>query len=368
MSARLGADVVGELNRDLSGAKDAKIAQVVAVVDGLQERGEADRLIAPLRVRLAQLRPARPLRFSRLLFLPLDPLIVSAARWRPDALTIPRTALAPLATTLRAVLPAALVARVDDMIAGHSTANTNAVARAGTILWPAAGLLLLETPPPHGWEATGLPHSAYKPLAHAAGALLSQAVALHDLREAARAGCKPDTLAGERMVQASAAFGPVAAARMLALVLASLPDAAALLRAAETRAGLTQAAGRAAADSAVAFFLDRLEAGDPAASPLATCGLQGAGTTVDRVHALLNELAEGAPSPERRRRIADIKQALDASCRTRFASAIDAEMLQPLQSAELGPRGRGRARARERSAQPAEVRAGGTPDRGRQML
>ncbi len=334
MSAPVDSGDLGALSRDLCNACDAKIAQVVAVVDRLQERGDADRLIAPLRGRLAQLRPARPLRLSRLLFLPLDPLIASPARWRPDALTIPRSALTPLAATLRAVLPGQLVAGIDAMIAGHTTADTQVVARAGAMLWPAAGVLLLEPPPPKGWEASNLPHADYKPLAQAAGALLTQAVALHELREAARCGCKPDTVAGERMMQSMAAFGPVATGRMLTLVLASLPDAAALLRAAETRAGLTQAGGRAAADSAVAFFLERLEEGDPSASPLATCGLQGAGTTVHRVHMLLNDLAEGATSPERRRRIADIRQALDASCRARFANALEAEVLQPLQSAD----------------------------------
>ena len=265
---------LGELNRDLSSAKDAKIAQVVAIVDRLQDRGDADRLIAPLRGRLAQLRPARPLRFSRLLFLPLDPLIVSPSRWRPDALTIPRTAIAPLATTLRAVLPAGWSLGSTPLSPATARQMRMRWLARGAILWPAAGLLLIEPPPTQNWEATGLPHAAYKPLAQAAGALLIQAVALHDLQQAARCGCKPDTLAGERMMQASSAFGPVAMARMLTLVLASLPDAAALLRAAETRAGLTQAGGRAAADSAVTFFLDRLEDGDAAASPLATCGLQ----------------------------------------------------------------------------------------------
>ena len=49
------------LNRHLVSAQDAKILKVVAMVDALPQRGEADNLIEPLRARLAQLRPGRPL-------------------------------------------------------------------------------------------------------------------------------------------------------------------------------------------------------------------------------------------------------------------------------------------------------------------
>ena len=92
---------VRELQRRLVRAHEAQIKRVVAMVDALPERGAADELIAPLRPRLAQLRPARPLRFCRLLFLPADPLIVPAPQWRPTSLTIPRTALDPLAVSVR---------------------------------------------------------------------------------------------------------------------------------------------------------------------------------------------------------------------------------------------------------------------------
>ena len=65
------------------------------MVDAMPNRGAADQLIAPLRARLAHLRPPRPLRFARLLFLPLDPLIVPAARWRAAQPAIPRTVIPP---------------------------------------------------------------------------------------------------------------------------------------------------------------------------------------------------------------------------------------------------------------------------------
>src|ERR1700682_2240745 len=88
---------IREVARSLAVARDEQILQVVAMVDAMPNRGAADQLIAPLRGRLALLRPPRPLRFARLLFLPLDPLIVPAGRWRPEQNTIPRNAIPSLA-------------------------------------------------------------------------------------------------------------------------------------------------------------------------------------------------------------------------------------------------------------------------------
>lgn len=321
--------VVKELKRELSEANDGKLAQVVAIVDQLHERGKADGLIAPLRPRLAQLRPARPLRLARLLFLPLDPLIVPPTGWRSGALTVPRTAILPFAATLRLALPATLVDAVETLIATHSTADAEVIAKAGRLLWPAAGSLLAEVPPSVGWDATGLPATEYPPLAKAVAGVLAQAVPLHDLRAASQ-DALPDPLAGERILRAAASGGAEAVARVLALILGSLPNAVALLQVAETRAGLTQAVGRAATDDAIAFFLDSLEDGSPAKRSLAACTLPDAGATVRRIASVLDQLAENARSPERRQRIAEVKRIVDADCRKRFASAIETELLQPI--------------------------------------
>src|SRR5580704_4191496 len=72
------------LHHGLATAPDMQIAKVVAVVDALESRGAADEMIEPLRSRLPQLRLPRPLRFSRLLFMPLDVLIVPNPEWRRD--------------------------------------------------------------------------------------------------------------------------------------------------------------------------------------------------------------------------------------------------------------------------------------------
>ena len=48
-----------QLKRELLAADDQRVRRLVALVDRISVRGEADSLIAPLRPRLAMLRPPR---------------------------------------------------------------------------------------------------------------------------------------------------------------------------------------------------------------------------------------------------------------------------------------------------------------------
>ena len=68
---------IRSLQHDLLGARDQQILRVVDMVDKMPQRGDADDFIAPLRPRLAFLRPIRRLNFTRLLFQPLDSVIVA---------------------------------------------------------------------------------------------------------------------------------------------------------------------------------------------------------------------------------------------------------------------------------------------------
>ena len=71
------------LGQAVRGASDSQLLKIAAVVDAQPDRDQLDDLVAGMRPRLARLRPPRPLRFERLLFTPLDPLIVPPQRWRP---------------------------------------------------------------------------------------------------------------------------------------------------------------------------------------------------------------------------------------------------------------------------------------------
>src|ERR1700722_6497441 len=192
---------IREVARSLAAARDEQILRVVAMVDAMPDRGAADQLIGPLRGRLAHLRPPRPLRFARLLFLPLDPLIVSATRWRIDEPTIPRTALACLAAALEASL-GVVGRRVAGMIDGRTTQDLEVVSAAGELLWPRAAQALMDAKIPADWETTGLAAQVHEPLARRIGALLFQARELSQMvANAAQGLAPPEASAVRAMVQ-----------------------------------------------------------------------------------------------------------------------------------------------------------------------
>jgi hypothetical protein len=327
---------LSELKRELTGARDEQIARVVAMVDALPDRGAADGLIAPLRGRLAQLRPARPLRFCRLLFTPFDPVIVPGSQWRPGSPSVPRTALDPIAEAVRAELgPGA--AEIEAFIAGKTTADTATIARAGNGLWPAAARILVraDAPPPQ-WAQTGLPAAAYRELARAVAAVLTQATDLHKLTERITLGARLRPEDVLRILDTSAGRTADAHTReawgmLLAILLTRLPQADAVLRAA-IAGGLIgpNSVMRAAADQAIDIVLGGLETQGGEAGPIGGSELSEAGAEVTRILSLLEGLEDGPVTGERRRRVHQLRQRLEESCRTRFEAGLTTELVAPL--------------------------------------
>jgi hypothetical protein len=172
---------VRALRQDLRAADDEKIRRVIAILDEVADPRVNQAILDPLRARLGPLNLVRPLRFSRLLFIPLGPLIVPAAQWRPDEPSVPRTALAPLARIVRAGLGSEAIF-IDRTIAGRGTDATQAITLAGEALWPRAADILAVAPAPEDWPETGLPLKVYQPLARAISAVLRRGPPLHLLR------------------------------------------------------------------------------------------------------------------------------------------------------------------------------------------
>ncbi len=167
-----------ELTRELAVARDAQVAKVVALVDAMRERGAADELIAPLRARLHHLHVDRPLRLGRLLFLPLDPVIVDTRGWRPGQPAVPRGVLGPLLVLVRDRLGVAVNA-IEGLIAGHGTTDAGVVSRAGRMLWPLAARVLQAAAggmAPGGWGEDGVPVDCFGAVARGVGGVLGQAV------------------------------------------------------------------------------------------------------------------------------------------------------------------------------------------------
>jgi hypothetical protein len=213
----------------LAAAPDCKLGRIVGMLDGMLERGEADRLLAPLRPRLAQLGPARPLRFPRLLAMPLEGALVSPDAWRGVPSAIPRSALAPLAEAMRTALGEA-AEEIEIAGLGHSVAETALVGRLGRRLWPLAGAVAL--PVPAGWEAAGLPRAAAAPILKLCAALWRHGGWLWEARQAVAHG--PPEASLRAALARLAPEGPAALAAGTALLLrhAAMPDRVAALAAA----------------------------------------------------------------------------------------------------------------------------------------
>ncbi len=250
------------LHRDLAAARDEQIHRVLAIIDDLADRGEADKLLAPLRRRLAELRPRRKRNLTRLLFTPLNPLIVDAPNWTPTAPAIPRTALQPLGDQVREGLGEAAIV-IEAVAAQHysSTDDIGELVETSGELWPAAARILSTAAMPANWTTrTGLRERDHLALAGAVSALLAQALPLLHIVAGARSGSAPEPQELNAVLAAVAPAGAQALAMMIALAMKWLPRSEPLIRVLDEFAGRSaDPAVTKTVDSAVEFVLTRIE-------------------------------------------------------------------------------------------------------------
>ncbi len=83
----------GALMENLGTISDENLLRIMTMIDRLPGRSRLDPLLTDIRPRLSQLRPPRPVTFTRLLFMPLAGALVDQADWRREPETVPRTAL-----------------------------------------------------------------------------------------------------------------------------------------------------------------------------------------------------------------------------------------------------------------------------------
>lgn len=320
-------DVHG-IGRGLLKARDEQIGRVVAMVDGMPDRGEADALIAPLRARLAQLRPHRPLHFARLLFRPLDPLIVPAASWRRGRIGLPRSTLAPLAAQCRALLVEA-ADPVDDLIEGCEANDLGAVRRAGAILWPLAASSLANAVPNAAWPgATGLGPQDHADAVRLVVAVLREANEIERLVAGALEGRPPGVADFRPLIgRAARADDPRVLSGLLAVLLARLPKSDRLFAIiGEIAADGADPAAGVAVDQALGFMLDNVDT-----AIIADLALGPAAEELCRVASLLEgvERLGCGPRATRRMRSAALRLDLADACRSRFAAELHTAVLLP---------------------------------------
>jgi hypothetical protein len=320
------------LHHGLATAPDMQIAKVVAVVDALESRGAADEMIEPLRSRLPQLRLPRPLRFSRLLFMPLDVLIVPNPAWRRDASTIPRSIVAPVAVMVHNAMGGDAAA-IEGAIKGRTTTHTRAVYDAGRTLWSAASsILAAATQPPPNWAKTHLPPDCFVPLARRLATLFAQTNTLDAVVAEADIGV---SLRADLIAPLLSACSQDAStlAMMVTLILARLPSVRGLLTPAARSLGRDQeAAMQTAIDRALEVLVYRLETRNGIETLVIGGSLRQAAGEVRRIKALLDGLLRNRLRDDWPSRLVQMKGRLDASCRLRFAIALEVEFADALQA------------------------------------
>ncbi|MEJ0048698.1 MAG: hypothetical protein WDN04_23250 [Rhodospirillales bacterium] len=145
----LGAEMRA-VRRELAGAGDAPRAAGAALCRPPGRPRPGRRPAGPAARALAAAAPVRPLRFARLLFLPLDPLIVSPRDWRLGAPQLPRSAVTPIITLVQAGLPT-LLPLVEAAIGDAEQAEATRIRLGGALLWHQAAALLHVAEAPPQW-------------------------------------------------------------------------------------------------------------------------------------------------------------------------------------------------------------------------
>jgi len=320
------------LHHGLATAPDMQIAKVVAVVDALESRGAADEMIEPLRSRLPQLRLPRPLRFSRLLFMPLDVLIVPNPEWRRDASTLPRSMVIPVAEMVHNAMGGDAAA-IEAAIKGRTTAHAKAVHDAGRTLWKAAsGILAAATRPPPNWAKAHLPPDCFAPLVGRLATLFGQLDTLDTMFAEADIGVALGAdLLEPLLLDCSQDASTLA--MMVTLILARLPGMCGLLTSAARSLGSEhEAAMHIAIDQALEVLVHRLETCNGIETLVIGVSLRQAASEVRRIKALLDELLRNRLRDDWPSRLVQMKGRLDVSCRLRFAIALEVEFAGALQA------------------------------------
>lgn len=318
----------------LADGPDARLARVTALIDALPDRGAADAVIAPLRGRLRQIRPPRPLRFERLLFLPLDPLIVAAVHWAAGQPAVPRPVISPIARLVRDGLGAEAT-EIATALEGKDLGDEPAVSRLGARLWPAAARVLRQVPTAALRDAVAcadVPAEAAGVMLSGIIAVLGQASRLHALALEVRAGLPARMETLQVLLDAAAPDGVDAWSLILALLLARVADASSVLQAAEARAAcwgspeLKEATARA-----FGLALCRLRVSGEKGGRIADGALAEATAEVERMTALVDGAAVGRKLGEVE--IVSLRQRIDAQCQARFEVSLHSSLLEPLREA-----------------------------------
>jgi hypothetical protein len=350
-----------ELGKAAAQASDRQLLKLIGVLDRLPQRFEADALLAPVRPRLRTLRPARPLSLPRLLFLPVDPLLMAAADWRGNVQRVPRSAIMPIVNMLCAAEPG-LVAEVEGRMRGQTVANIGLCTELGERIWPAAAAALPQGAP-DGWGEAGLPATAWPGVYRICGAVWRHGPALWALRQAGPDG-PPEEVARPVFRELAASGSDVIGIALGAL----LPFAARPAQLIACVAAIDRAFAPAAEQALEAYL-------DGVAAPDASLGLDVMADAARRFAGLIEDVERSLSRdrPRRAQQLQALRASALAACTARLSREAESGLLEPLNALLLArevtdaevealeTRARG---LRELAEAGRRMEAGNTGDRG----
>jgi hypothetical protein len=304
------------LRRDLTTAADEQIARVVAMLDRLPDRGEADQVLDPLRPRLRTLKPPRPLNLPRLLFMPLEGALVAPTAWRRGGPEVPRNAIRPIADAVLAANPS--LAAIATACLSADARDAAGVMKLGRPAWAAAAAAIGRDPPPD-WAATGLRDDDFRAITAICVPLWRHAEALQSAVAASEDGPPDGLLRAALTPLAGDAFAFQAAVATL-LRKATKPGGVVACASA-----IGPAAGPAA-ERALDGFLD-------GCMPVfATEDLAGTAAAARSLARALEDVENSAAGRhlDRRRRLHALRATAATACRSRHAEVLTASVLAQL--------------------------------------
>lgn len=311
------------VRRELATARDTQLVKVVALVDAMPERGDADALVAPFRERLAVLRPTRPFNFARLLFTPLNALIVAPASWRRGAQNVPRHTLSTFSKIVRDAMGPRVesiddaLARLTDLSAEVASAS---IAKTGKLVWPEAACILGAASVPDCWCAdTSLSKDDFVPIARLVSAVLGMALE----RQIIADRISHDGIANleniSDLVTTSLNLPTDLAVIATGLLLVSMPRPDLLLQVVDAKSASTGGSATCVAERALDFALERTQRLlEEPADRLSRMQSLRVGA------ALLHEYESRPPTAGNRRLlIQEARATVGQACRTSFTATAD---------------------------------------------
>ena len=325
------AQQIHDIHRSLNGATDDQIIRIVATVDALPVRGSADELVVPLRRRLAHMRPSRPLTFNRLLFSPIDPIVVSPADFQLGEPNVSRIMLSSLAQLVRTAVPNVVI-ESEAIMKGHSFYEIDLVARIGAVAWPAAAHVFRNSPsPPPAWNVAHLPSEGYVRTANGIAGVLEHATLIQRIVEASANGAGTALNLLNAVLDSVMRSGIEALDMVIAILIVRMRDPAPLLSVlSRDFATSNNPTLKARAERAAGAALTTLSAHAGANGLVSKSQLRDVGSQARQITSLIDALASYNKTRQHQLELLNVRDQIQATFMKRFDFGIQNELVAPI--------------------------------------